>query len=75
MLAVGNDADVSTHARCGSYATRSVAKFVVPCRAVGRYLSIRRSGGPEPRFLTLCEVIIIGYVYNGDESSGKFTAD
>ena len=75
-MAVGDDADVTTHTECGSYpspeATATVAKYVVPCRDVGRYVSIKRSGGEDLHLLTLCEVIIMGYVYNGDFSSGKY---
>ena len=53
---------------CGSYpnnetTTTSVDKYVVPCRDVGRYVSIKRSGGEELHLMTLCEVIIMGFVY------------
>lgn len=76
-LAVGDDADVSTHTECGSYpntdATTTDVKYVVPCRDVGRYVTIKRSGGRELNLMTLCEVIIMGYVYNGDGSTGKAT--
>ena len=73
-LAVGDDADVSTHTECGSAGTagsETDAKYVVPCRAVGRYLSIERSGQRELHFMALCEVIIMGYVFNGDDSTSK----
>ena len=73
-LAVGDDADISTHTDCGSAptagATETDAKYVVPCRAVGRYLSIKRSGTEDLRYMALCEVIVMGYVYNGDDSTG-----
>ena len=74
-LAVGDDADVSTHYECGSYpspeATATDDKYTVPCRDVGRYFTIKRSGGNDLSYMHLCEVIIIGYVYNGDDTSGK----
>ena len=74
-MAVGSHTDVTTHTECGTYpspeATNTDAKHVVPCRDVGRYVSIMRSGGQELYDMTLCEVIIIGYVYNGDESTGR----
>ena len=77
-LAVGDDADVSTHTNCSSAptagATETDAKYVVPCRAVGRYLSIKRSGTEELRYMALCEVIVMGYVYNADNSSRKCDA-
>ena len=73
-LAVGDDADISTHAQCGSAptdgATVNDAKYMVACRAVGRYLSIKRSGTEDLRYMALCEVIVMGYVYNGDDSTG-----
>ena len=74
-LAVGDEADVSTHNDCGSApsdgATENDVKYVVPCRGVGRYLSIKRSGGVQLHFMSLCEVIVMGYVYNGDDATGK----
>ena len=73
-LAVGDDADVSTHAQCGSYAYHGAItshKYVVPCRDVGRYFSIKRNGEERLHLMSLCEVIIMGYVYNGDDSTGK----
>ena len=74
-LAVGDDADVSTHYECGSYpsdeATTTDVKYVVPCRDVGRYFSIKRNGEERLHLMSLCEVIIMGYVYNGDDSTGK----
>ena len=77
-LAVGDDADVTTHAECGSYpspeATATDAKYFVPCRDVGRYFTIKRSGGNDLSYMHLCEVIIMGYVYNGDDTSGKCCA-
>ena len=77
-LSVGDDADVSTHNKCGSAPTAPATKYdheyVVPCRAVGRYLSIRRSVNRQRHFMTLCEVIVIGYVYNGDDSTRKCDA-
>ena len=77
-LAVGNDADVSEHITCGSYpspeAITNATKYVVPCRDVGRYVSIKRTGVTDLHLVTLCEVIIVGYVYNGDGTSGKYAA-
>ena len=73
-LAVGDDANVSTHTECGSAGTaesETDAKYVVPCRAVGRYLSIKRAGSKQLHFMSLCEVIAMGYVYNGDVATGK----
>ena len=72
-MAVGDEADISTHAQCGSAPTAGAAendtKYVVPCPVVGRYLSIKRSGERQLYLMTLCEVIIMGYVYNYDDSS------
>ena len=77
-LAVGDEVDVSTHNNCGSAptagATETDAKYVVPCRAVGRYLSIKRSGDRQLQYMALCEVIVMGYVYNGDDSTGNCDA-
>ena len=78
VLAVGDDADVSTHRECGSYhsveTTTTADKYVVPCSAVGRYLSIKRSGDRQLQYMALCEVIVMGYVYNGDDSTGNCDA-
>ena len=74
-LAVGDEVDISTHTQCGSApignATETDAKYVVPCHDVGRYLSITRNTGTELHYMALCEVIVMGYVYNGNDSTGK----
>ena len=74
-VAVGDDADISTHTDCGSAPTAGASqtdfKYVVPCRAVGRYLSIKRNIGTELHFMALCEVIVMGYIYNRKDSTGK----
>ena len=72
-MEVGDTADISTHTVCGYYEgppDYSIHdRHVIECEAVGRYLSIKRNGGGrDPRYLTLCEVIITGYVYNYDAS-------
>ena len=74
-MAVGDDADISTHTECGVAPTAGAnvndEKYVVPCRAVGRYLSINRTGDDQLHVMTLCEVIVMGYVYNRHISTGK----
>ena len=63
----------SDYDECGSYTGPpdrvSDHRHDIDCNAIGRYLRIQRNNG---RFLTICEVIVNGYVYNGVEGNIYF---
>ena len=64
-LSVGNSSDIEDHSQCTRHngAVAAGATVNESCTATGRYLSFRLSGGEDNHFTTLCEVVVIGYIY------------
>ena len=63
ILSVGNIPERTTHKECASHNGRVPAGGTVEsqCRAIARYVSFRRNGGPDSYATALCEVIVIGH--------------
>ena len=64
--------DTADFRTCGSYGgppdNELDDKHIITCEAVGRYVRIQRV--EHDGLLTLCEVIVYGYIYNGAEGQG-----
>ena len=67
--------DTADFRTCGSYGgppdNELDDKHIITCEAVGRYVRIQRGDGDG--LMTLCEVMVHGYIYNGAE--GKYFKD
>ena len=63
ILSVGNTTERTTHNQCASHNGPVPAGGTVEsqCRAIGRYLSFSRNGGPDSYASGLCEVAVLGH--------------
>ena len=67
-LSVGNIRD--NYSQCASHKSSVAASGSVEetCTAIGRYLLFRRDGGIDPHLAGLCEVVVIGHLFVGENA-------